>query len=85
MASEFNFQRLMTKPERAGYVGALMEDQNQAVLVPIDPADPWEAFRTVRRTMRKSRGKASFALYEADGPLEATANVIDLRSRRRAG
>ena len=69
------------------YVGALIEDEHRLMLVTVDPADPWDAFRKLRRTLRRT-GKAEqakVALFEASAPIEHKADVISLESRRRAG
>lgn len=87
MARE-NIQRVnMNSAEaRAEYVGALIADESRLMLVSVDPNEPWEAFRALRRLMRKSNtAPAEIALFESATPIEHQADVISLESRRRAG
>ncbi len=78
---------MQTAQARADYVGAFIEDERRLTLVAIDPADPWEAFKSLRRSLRRNdrAAEARIALFEADQPLEHTADVISIASRRRAG
>jgi len=88
MSRELFPQAMMqTLQERPDYVGALIEDERRLMLVSVDPQEPWEAFRRLRRALRKdpAREKAVIDIFEAAGPLEYTADVIPLASRRRAG
>ena len=86
MTSEmFRRETMQTQPAQSEYVGALIEDERRVVLVSVDPDNPWEAFRRLRKQMRRERKPASMALYETGSPIEHTADVIDLSSRRRAG
>ena len=86
MASELK-KRMQPATAHSEYVGALLEDEGRLVLVALDEQDPWESFRSLRRTMRKTRGAATatMGLFESETPLERTAEVISLESRRRAG
>jgi hypothetical protein len=74
--------------ECAEYVGALLEDEQRLVLVPMDTREPWEAFKQLRRWMISAKpAGAELALFEAPTPLEsATSNVVPLDlARRRSG
>lgn len=79
--------KMQTTGARADYVGAFIEDESRLTLVPIDPEDPWEAFKSLRRRLRREQraAEAHVALFETDTPLEHSADVISLASRRRAG
>lgn len=67
------------------YVGALLGER-RLTLVRIDPTHPWEAFRRMRRIMRRQdEPPTGLSLYESDHPVENEARVIALDSRRRAG
>lgn len=86
MASEmFRRAKMQSTAARSEYVGALITDERRLVLVPVSEDDPWEAFRQLRKTMRRERKAAEIALYETSAPIEHSAEVIDLSSRRRAG
>lgn len=83
-------QREIMKPtqEHPEYLGALLEDERRMVLISVDPNDPWQAFKRMRRALRKETqsAKAVVNLFETDIPLERPhANVIDLTARRNAG
>jgi hypothetical protein len=69
------------------YVGAFIEDERRLTLVAIDPTEPWEAFRALRRQMRRESkaADASMGLYASADPIEHSAKIISLESRRRAG
>lgn len=87
MASEIIRHKTMnTAASRSEYVGALISDERRLVLVSVNPDEPWEAFRKLRRVMRRERASAvSTAMFEASTPIERQADVISLESRRRAG
>ena len=71
---------------RQDYLGAFLSEERRLVLVGIDENDPWEAFRSMRRAMRRGRAQGpDFDLYTANIALEHQADVIPLASRRRAG
>jgi len=78
---------MRTAEARSEYVGAFVEDEARLTLVAIDPADPWEAFRSLRRQMRRdgAAARATMAMFDSDVRLEHTAEVVSLDSRRRAG
>lgn len=78
---------MKTAEARSDYVGAFIEDDRKLTLVAIDPADPWEAFRSLRRQMKRVSGAehATIAMFDSDVRLEHNATVVDLSSRRRAG
>jgi hypothetical protein len=66
------------------YLGALIEgDERRLVLVPMDPKEPWAAFRRMRSWMRdtNSDAKASLDVFAAPQRLETEAKVIPLRRR----
>lgn len=67
--------------EQPEYLGALIEGERRLVLVPVDPQEPWAAFRKMRSWMRQSQAHASVDLFSAPKPLEAEAKVIPLRRR----
>lgn len=70
----------------AEYVGALIEDENRLVLVPVDPGSPWDAFKRLRSWMRRAHpADASLGLFEAPVRIEPIDNVIPLAARRRSG
>lgn len=74
--------------ECAEYVGALLEDEQRLVLVPMDGQDPWEAFKQLRRWMISAQpAAAKLALFEAPTALESgLSNVVPLDlARRRSG
>lgn len=86
MSRELKFRRMRTAQEQTGYVGALIEDERRLVLVPVDSEEPWEAFRTLRRVMRKEKAsQVTLGMYESPAPIEHRADVIEIESRRRAG
>jgi len=64
------------------YIGAFSEDRDRLTLVAIDPKDPWEAFRAVRRRLRRSNERVDIALYDAPQPVEHDAEIVVLRPRR---
>lgn len=74
---------------RTDYVGALLPEEQRLMLVEVSPDEPWEAFRQLRRVMRKQNAKAretaAVAMFSAEGPIQHQAEVISLESRRRAG
>jgi hypothetical protein len=76
---------MRTNAARTQYVGATLADERRAVLVAIDHDDPWNAFRQLRRSMRRERGRARIALYESPTPIGHAADVISLEERRQAG
>jgi hypothetical protein len=62
-----------------------MSDERRAVLIAIDPDNPWNAFRQLRRSMRRERGRGRIALYDSPTQIGHAADVISLEERRRAG
>lgn len=87
MSRELKFPKMQSTPAPTGYVGALIEDERRLVLVPVDTEEPWEAFRTLRRAMRKENkdSQVSLGMYESPAPIGHQADVIEIESRRRAG
>jgi hypothetical protein len=86
MASESLHQNKM-RTASAEYVGALLDEERRLVLVSVDPEHPWEAFRQLRRQMRRERraSTSSISLFTAAAPFNQNADIIPLDSRRRAG
>lgn len=86
MATEM-VRREMMQSAQPDYLGALIEDERRLVLVSVDPDEPWEAFRRLRRAMRREprTDRAHIDIFRAPHPLEHSADIIDLQSRRRAG
>lgn len=73
-----------SEQEQPEYLGALIEgDQRRLVLVPMDPKEPWAAFRRMRTWMRETKSEAtpSLDVFSAPKPLETKAKVIPLRRR----
>ena len=87
MASEMfpRVKMMQSLAARSEYVGALISEERRLVLVPVSADEPWEAFRQLRKAMRRERKNAEIAMYEASATIEHSAEVIDLQSRRRAG
>ena len=87
MATEMFPRRIMNSSfARTEYVGALFRDEARLMLVPVTPEEPWEAFRQLRKAIRRTKkNDPVIGLYEADAPIEHQADVISLASRRRAG
>lgn len=88
MASELSRRpHMQSLQERPDYLGALIEEERRLVLVSVNPDEPWDAFRRLRRVMRRDprRSEALIDIYETDTPLEHKADVIEISSRRRAG
>lgn len=69
--------------QSSDYLGALIEGEPRLVLVPLDPHEPWQAFRRLRSFMRHSPAAASVDVFEAPADLSATAKVIPLAARQR--
>lgn len=86
MTSEYR-RKMMQQTLASDYIGAHFKDQNRVLLVSVDPDEPWEAFRQLRRRMRRERhgGAASMSLFHSESPINHAADVIPLASRRRAG
>ena len=69
--------------EQPEYLGALLEKESRLVLVPMDPKEPWAAFRRMRTWMRETKSEETPALdmFTAPKPLETQAKVIPLRRK----
>ncbi|GAC1414275.1 MAG: hypothetical protein NVSMB57_09880 [Actinomycetota bacterium] len=66
------------------YLGAMIPGAEQRlVLVPLDPAEPWAAFKRMRTWMKDSRTteSASVSLFESPASLAPEAKVIPLRRK----
>lgn len=86
MTSESSRRKPMETAIRTDYVGAQLQDEHRVMLVSIDPERPWDAFRRLRRAVRRERKHVvTFSLVDSDGPLDHQADVIPLASRREAG
>jgi hypothetical protein len=88
MAREmFKRETMQENSARTDYVGAFLEEERRLMLVAVDPSEPWEAFRKLRRAMRRTKQpeSATLAMFEAEAPIEHNADVISIGSRRRAG
>lgn len=65
------------------YLAARTQDGSRMTAVEIDPNDPWSAFRTMRKQMRRrSMNPPHFALLASDHRFGHQAKVIDLTARR---
>ena len=86
MTSEYR-RKMMAQTLASDYIGAHFQDERRVVLVSVDPDEPWEAFRQLRRRMRRERngGRSTVGMYHAEAPIDHSAEVIPLSSRRRAG
>lgn len=68
-------------PESKQYLGTTSSD-GRVTMVSLDPADPWEAFKAVRERAAKGDAPRDFALYESPRPIERSAELVVLRTRR---
>lgn len=77
----------MANDGRPGYLGAMLDSEQRLVLVPLDPAEPWTAFRRMRSWMKRSgKGTARTSVGVFNAPPEAAeTNVVTLRPRVRDG
>jgi hypothetical protein len=68
--------------EKPGYLGAMLDTERRLVLVPVDPEEPWVAFRRMRSWMkrRKVGSRSSVNMFKPP-PKEEGAEVIALRTR----
>ena len=79
---DFTDMKTQRKKDKAEYLGALVEGERRLVLVPMDPTEPWEAFRRMRSWMREKNAKARLDVFTAPSTLEESeAKVIPLRKR----
>ena len=52
--------------EEPGYLGALFDEEQRLVLVPVDPEKPWSAFRRMRKLMKRSKsGPPRVTMFKA--------------------
>jgi ribosomal protein L13 len=65
--------------EQAGYLGAILEEENRLVLVPLDPDRPWAAFRRMRSWMKRSRERTTSVDVFTAPEASEDAQVIELR------
>jgi hypothetical protein len=75
-------QPMKTALSPSHYLGALSEDGERLTLVSIRPDDPWQAFRAMRKTLRRTHQPVALSLYDADLPVEHTADIVVLRPKR---
>jgi len=70
---------------RNGYLGALLEDEGRLVLVPVDPEEPWAAFRRMRALMKRSpaRPRASVKMFTTPEELPDAEIIAFPRRDRR--
>lgn len=88
MSAEMNLRGVMSThaEDSAKYVGAMIADEKRLVLVPLDPQEPWAAFKRLRTWMKDSKAaqtQASIDLFESSASLADTAKVIPIDSRRK--
>ena len=73
--------------EGSDYLGARLGDEQRLVLVPLDPARPWAAFRRMRAWMKRTpnQGPANDGRPPRDRrrPADQEARIIPLRPRDR--
>ena len=62
-----------------GYLGAMLDEEQRLVLVPVDPERPWVAFRRMRSWMKHSRKGGAQAVDMFKPP--PVADVIELAQR----
>jgi len=65
--------------DRPGYLGAMFDEDQRLVLVPVDPQKPWAAFRRMRKMMKRSRKDARAVNMFKPPPQEA--KIIPLPKR----
>lgn len=70
------------RPQRLDYLGALIREERRLVLVPLDPREPWEAFRKMRSWMRVAKKPAEVDVFESPQPIQAAAKIISLDTWR---
>ncbi|MGH2829146.1 MAG: hypothetical protein ACRDJM_01550 [Actinomycetota bacterium] len=88
MAVEINHQVSsvrMPAEDSAKYLGAMIPEERRLVLVPMDPQEPWEAFKRLRTWMKESKrvDRPSVDVFEAPASLDHSAKVIPLAPRHR--
>lgn len=76
------------------YLGALLEEERRLLLVPMNPSEPWAAFRQLRRLMRRSPApkRIDVDLFRAGTPAataapaasEPTVVSLDAYRKRRS-
>jgi len=68
--------------ERPGYLGAMLDSERRLVLVPLDPDQPWIAFRRLRSWMkrRKATTRSPVEVFTSL-PETGGAEVITLPAR----
>ena len=65
--------------DRPGYLGAMFDEEQRLVLVPVDPQRPWAAFRRMRKMMKRTRKGAQTVNMFKPPPEEA--KIIPLPRR----
>lgn len=74
-------ETMHTVEESANYLGAMIPGEKRLVLVPVDPQEPWAAFKRMRSWMKESKTEASVDLFQTRATLDHTAKVIPLRRK----
>lgn len=71
--------------DSAKYLGAMIAEERRLVLVPMDPQEPWAAFKRLRTWMKESKRteETSVDVFEAPASLGHSAKVIPLAPRAR--
>lgn len=82
MSRQMVLEARHARVESAHYIGALSDDGRQLTLVTIDPDDPWTAFRSMRRRMRRTVESAEISLFDSPSPVGHQAEIVELRPRR---
>lgn len=84
MGAELNRREAMTTADSSTkYLGAMMPGEQRLVLIPLDPQEPWAAFKRMRTWMKDTHSaeSASVDLFEAPTSLTPSAKVIPLRRK----
>ncbi len=66
--------------DKPGYLGAMFDEEQRLVLVPVDPQKPWAAFRRMRKMMKRSRKGGAQAVNMFKPPPQE-AKIIPLPRR----
>ncbi|MHB8512924.1 MAG: hypothetical protein ACYDCC_12160 [Actinomycetota bacterium] len=77
-------EAMNTAEQSAKYLGAMIPGNEQRlVLVPLDPAEPWAAFKRLRTWMKDSSTEQapSVDVFEAPASLTPSAKIIPLHRK----
>jgi hypothetical protein len=66
--------------DHPGYLGAMLDQEQRLVLVPVDPERPWVAFRRMRSWMKHSR-KGGAKTVDVFKPPPFEGQIIELPRR----